>query len=100
MRKLFSAVAFSALAMISLNVSAAVDAHPATAIQLAAAEKLDINTATEQQLSALPGIGEVRAAAIVKNRPYKAKDDLVKNKIIPQAVYNKIKENIIAKQAR
>lgn len=100
MKKIFSAVIFSALAAISINVSFAADTSKAPATQAAATEKLDINTANEQQLSALAGIGEVRAKAIIKNRPYKTKDELVKNKIIPQAVYDKIKESIIAKQSK
>jgi DNA uptake protein ComE-like DNA-binding protein len=66
----------------------------------AAAEKLDLNTATEQQLSELPGIGEVRSKAIIKGRPYKGKDELVERKILTQSVYNKIKDQVIAKQAK
>jgi len=46
----------------------------------------------------LKGIGPVRAAAIVKGRPYKGKDDLVRRKIIPQSVYDEISDEIIAKQ--
>lgn len=61
-------------------------------------EKIDINSATEKQLRELEGIGDARAAAIIKGRPYGGKDDLVKKKIISQAVYDKIKEKIIAKQ--
>lgn len=87
MKKLFSAIVFSALVVLGVNVSVAADA-----------EKLDVNTATEQQLTTLSGVGEVRAKDIIKGRPYKAKDDLVKNKIIPQSVYDKIKGKIIAKQ--
>ena len=64
----------------------------------AKAEKLDINTATEDELKALPGVGEVRAKEIVKNRPYTGKDELVKKKVLPKNVYNKIKDQIIAKQ--
>ena len=60
---------------------------------------IDINSATEKQLDALPGIGEARAKAIVKGRPYKGKDDLVKKKIIPQSTYDGIKDKIIAKQS-
>ncbi len=63
-----------------------------------AGEPMDINSASEQELATLKGIGEVRAKAIVKGRPYKGKDDLVKKKIVPQNVYNDIKEQIIAKQ--
>lgn len=61
-------------------------------------EPMDINSASEKELATLKGIGDVRAAAIVKHRPYKGKDDLVKKKIIPQKVYDEIKDEIIAKQ--
>ena len=61
-------------------------------------ELMDINSASETELATLKGIGDVRAKAIVKGRPYKGKDDLVRKKIIPQGVYNGIKDQIIAKQ--
>lgn len=64
----------------------------------AATQLIDINTASAQELSALKGIGDVRAAAIIKNRPYKGKDELVQKTIIPSAVYAAIKDKIIAKQ--
>jgi DNA uptake protein ComE-like DNA-binding protein len=60
---------------------------------------LDINSASKAELDALPGIGAARADAIVKGRPYKGKDDLVNKKVIPQNVYDGIKDKIIAKQA-
>ena len=60
---------------------------------------LDINTATQAELEALPGIGPVRAAAIIKGRPYKAKDELHEKKIISKGEYDKIKDKIIAKKA-
>ena len=63
-----------------------------------AAAPMDINSASEKELATLKGIGEVRAKAIVKGRPYKGKDELVQKKIIPQNVYDDIKEQIIAKQ--
>ena len=59
---------------------------------------MDINSASEKDLATLKGIGEARSKAIVKGRPYKGKDELVQKKIIPQAVYDDIKDQIIAKQ--
>lgn len=62
------------------------------------AELIDINSATAEELSRLKGIGEARSAAIVKGRPYRGKDELVRKKILPESVYTGIKDQIIAKQ--
>jgi competence protein ComEA len=59
---------------------------------------LDINTATVEELQALPGIGEAYSKRIVDNRPYKRKDEIVRKAGVPQATYDKIKDQIIAKQ--
>jgi competence protein ComEA len=59
---------------------------------------VDINSASAEELDKLPGIGQPRAKAIIANRPYSGKDDLVNRKIIPQNVYNQIKDKIIARQ--
>ena len=65
----------------------------------AEAALLDINSASKADLDKLPGIGAARSEAIIKGRPYKGKDDLVSKNIIPQSVYDGIKDKIIAKQA-
>ena len=63
-----------------------------------AAKVVDINTATAEEMSALPVIGDAIAKKIVAGRPYKGKDDLVKNKVLSEKEYAKIKNKIIAKQ--
>jgi competence protein ComEA len=74
------------------------DAAPAAKKDAPKAELIDINRASAKDLDALPGIGEARSKAIIAGRPYKAKDELTKKKIIPQNVYDGIKDKIIAHQ--
>ena len=63
-------------------------------------EPMDINSASAKELATLPKIGDVRAKAIVKGRPYNGKDDLINKKVIPQDAYDAIKDMIVARQAK
>ena len=61
-------------------------------------ELIDINSASKQELMTLPGIGDAYSQKIIDNRPYRGKNDLIRKNIIPQATYDKISGQIIAKQ--
>ena len=105
--KTFSRILFSVILAMALGMGIAgtVRAQSSTdssmgakASKAAAAvgEKLDINSATKDQLDALPGVGSAYAEKIIAGRPYRTKRDLVTKKIIPQSLYEKIKDQIIA----
>ncbi len=62
------------------------------------ANLLDINTATAEQLKALPGIGDAYLEKVIKGRPYKRKDELVQKKTIPRLAYEQNRYKVVVKQ--
>ena len=115
MRNLFTLL-FAAMLSLSLAVTGiaadkkAPAAKPAEAAKSAPVEKkaepaakqelLDINSASEADLKALTGIGDTYSKKIIAGRPYTKKDQLLSKKIVPKATYDKIKDKIIASQAK
>lgn len=66
----------------------------------ASTDKIDINTATADQLKSIPGIGDAYAKRIIDGRPYTAKNQLVTRGILPQGVYDKMKDQIVANRPK
>lgn len=82
--------------LLSAGVAHAQGARPA-APAAPASGQIDINSASRDDLMSLDGIGEVRADAIIRARPFKAKTDLVERRLIPEALYEKIADKVMAR---
>ena len=96
--KRFSFVVLGLWLLLTYSVVPSILLGASMAIAADKADLLDLNTATTEQLKALPGIGDAYSEKIIKGRPYQQKDELVQKKILPRATYEQIKYKIVAKQ--
>jgi len=96
-----AALAFGALLAAPALAGVQATAHHKThaSAKSSSAALIDLNTATEAELAALPGVGDAYAKKIVDGRPYKAKNELVQRKIVPSSAYKKFSSKVVAKQA-
>ena len=96
--KRFSVVVLGLWLLLTCSGTPSILLGPPLAIAADKADLIDINTATAEQLKALPGIGDAYSEKIIKGRPYQRKDELVQKKILPRPAYEGITHKLVAKQ--
>jgi DNA uptake protein ComE-like DNA-binding protein len=85
------------LKALCVGVALALGATSALAQTRPASSLIDLNSASRDDLMTLDGIGEVRADAIIRARPFKAKTELVERRLVPESLYDKIADKVIAR---
>ncbi len=101
-----ASISFAADMYKTVPANPAMPAVPAVEKKVEAAvpavkmEMIDINSATEAELKAIPGVGDTYAKKIIAGRPFSNKSQLLSKKILPKPVYDKVKDMIIAKKVK
>ena len=96
-------LSLTACTLLGILPQVSAQTKPATASSKSAApaassKLVDLNSATVDQLKALPGVGDVYSKKIIAGRPYANKTQLKSKGIVPDATYNKIVNLVIANQ--
>jgi DNA uptake protein ComE-like DNA-binding protein len=90
-------VSLIALAALALALPSAAQTRPTPPAPPPASNLIDLNNASRDDLMTLDGIGEVRAAAIIRSRPFKAKTELVERRLIPEHLYDGIADKVMVR---